>query len=205
METKDVLKKLRNDKGETLSALSKQVGISQPTLSRYESGDRKPKYEQLIKLADYYGVSVPYLQGATDIKENPEHFSQNPKFVALQKKIQAEEPLSEEEQTLAAKFYMSARLMTAIDKLNQVSNIVDSSNKDVALKFSNSKLAEMGLNTIDWIIQLILHTEDETVRDGKKQSNAEIEQFMSDIQNISVGLLYGNQDKVFSISNKDNE
>lgn len=66
METKDVLKKLRNDKGETLSALSKQVGISQPTLSRYESGERKPKYEQLEKLADYFGVSVPYLRGEID-------------------------------------------------------------------------------------------------------------------------------------------
>lgn len=66
METKDVLKKLRNDKGETLSALSKHVGISQPTLSRYESGERKPKIEQMQKLADYFGVSVPYLRGEID-------------------------------------------------------------------------------------------------------------------------------------------
>lgn len=70
METKDILKKLRNDKGETLSELSQKVGISQPTLSRYENGTRKPKYEQLKKLADHFNVSIAYLKGESPYKLN---------------------------------------------------------------------------------------------------------------------------------------
>lgn len=71
METKDILKKLRNDKGETLSELSKKVGISQPTLSRYENGTRNPKYDQLERLASHYSVSIDYLTGKTDDPQRP--------------------------------------------------------------------------------------------------------------------------------------
>ncbi|TGE62791.1 hypothetical protein C6P21_01195 [Weissella confusa] len=66
METKDILKKLRNDKGETLSELSQKVGISQPTLSRYEKGTRKPKYDQLERLAAHFSVTIDYLAGKSD-------------------------------------------------------------------------------------------------------------------------------------------
>ena len=37
-------------------------------LSRYESGERKPDYETLIKIADYFDVTTDYLLGKT---ENP--------------------------------------------------------------------------------------------------------------------------------------
>lgn len=43
--------------------------IKQPVLARYELGSIMPSYPVLIKIADYFDVSVDYLLGRTD---NPE-------------------------------------------------------------------------------------------------------------------------------------
>ena len=57
------IKELREEKGLTLEKLGERVGIAKNTLSRYESRDREPKLKVWQKLADYFNVSVPYLQG----------------------------------------------------------------------------------------------------------------------------------------------
>ncbi|HHV36120.1 MAG TPA: helix-turn-helix transcriptional regulator [Syntrophomonadaceae bacterium] len=46
--------------------LGKQLGLSNKTISNYECGDRQPDYENLLKLAKFFGVSVSYLLGETD-------------------------------------------------------------------------------------------------------------------------------------------
>lgn len=58
------IKKLRENKKLTLVELSKKVQIPNNTLSQYENEKRKPKLETWQALADFFGVSVPYLQGA---------------------------------------------------------------------------------------------------------------------------------------------
>lgn len=62
------IKELRLEKGLSQRKLSEETGISQQSLSFYEKGDRKPKIETWQKLADYFDVSVGYLQGISDIK-----------------------------------------------------------------------------------------------------------------------------------------
>ena len=57
------LKEIRKKKGYTLIAAATVAGIANNTLSQYETGKREPKLEMWQKLADIYGVSVPYLQG----------------------------------------------------------------------------------------------------------------------------------------------
>ena len=42
--------------------------INQNTVSRYENLEREADYETLIKLADYFDVSLDYLLGRTDKK-----------------------------------------------------------------------------------------------------------------------------------------
>lgn len=66
------IKELRLEKGLSQRKLSEETGISQQSLSFYEKGDRKPKIETWQKLADYFGVSVGYLQGVSDIKNRDE-------------------------------------------------------------------------------------------------------------------------------------
>lgn len=57
------LKELRKQKGLTLVELGKEVNLANNTLNRYERGIREPNISMLIKLADYFNVSVDYLIG----------------------------------------------------------------------------------------------------------------------------------------------
>lgn len=55
---------LRRRRETTLASLSAATGISVSTLSRLESGDRKPTLELLLPLARAYGVTLDELVGA---------------------------------------------------------------------------------------------------------------------------------------------
>ncbi|MFF1418690.1 helix-turn-helix domain-containing protein [Streptomyces sp. NPDC058280] len=58
------LRALRRDRGSTLAQLSEATGISLSTLSRLESGRRKPTLELLLPLAKAYGVQLDELVDA---------------------------------------------------------------------------------------------------------------------------------------------
>jgi len=60
MENLVVLRKMA---GLNQTELAKIIGISQSTLSYWERGDFEPDNESLIKLADYFGVTIDYLLG----------------------------------------------------------------------------------------------------------------------------------------------
>lgn len=63
------LKELRKTKKLTLKQLGKNVNMLDSRLSQYENNIRTPKPETWQALADFYGVSVPYLQGAYSKEE----------------------------------------------------------------------------------------------------------------------------------------
>ena len=58
------LRTLRQERDTTLADLSAETGISISTLSRLESGQRKPTLELLLPLARAYGVQLDDLVGA---------------------------------------------------------------------------------------------------------------------------------------------
>jgi DNA-binding XRE family transcriptional regulator len=58
------LRALRRQRDITLDELSAQTGISKSTLSRLESGSRRPTLELLLPLARVYGVTLDELVGA---------------------------------------------------------------------------------------------------------------------------------------------
>jgi transcriptional regulator with XRE-family HTH domain len=58
------LRELRRRRGVTLADLSATTGISESTLSRLESGARRPNLELLLPLARAYGVPLDELVGA---------------------------------------------------------------------------------------------------------------------------------------------
>lgn len=60
------LRQLRKSKGYTQVRVQMDTGIEQALLSKYENGERIPPTETLVKLADYYNVSVDYLLSRTD-------------------------------------------------------------------------------------------------------------------------------------------
>lgn len=57
---------LRKEKGLTLQQVADAIGVGNNTISRYETGKREPKLETWLKLADFFGVSVSYLQGISN-------------------------------------------------------------------------------------------------------------------------------------------
>ena len=60
------LKELRKKKGISQLRLATDLNTTQNTISRYETGEREPGIAELIKIADYFHVSVDYLIGHTD-------------------------------------------------------------------------------------------------------------------------------------------
>jgi transcriptional regulator with XRE-family HTH domain len=57
------LKNLRKNRQITQIQLSEKLGINDLTYRRYESGTRNPTLENLIAIADFYGVSLDWLCG----------------------------------------------------------------------------------------------------------------------------------------------
>lgn len=57
---------LRRQRGLTQKQLAANVGLSELAIQNYESGRRKPAFDALIALADYFDVSLDYLVGRSD-------------------------------------------------------------------------------------------------------------------------------------------
>ncbi|MFI9051621.1 helix-turn-helix domain-containing protein [Streptomyces sp. NPDC053427] len=61
------LKRLRTERAVTLAALSEATGISKSTLSRLESGQRRPSLELLLPIAQAHQVPLDELVGAPEV------------------------------------------------------------------------------------------------------------------------------------------
>lgn len=60
------LKELRKQRGISQLKLAMDLSMNQNSISRYESGAREADYATLIKLADYFHVSIDYLLERTN-------------------------------------------------------------------------------------------------------------------------------------------
>ncbi len=56
--TVDIYKQYRKELGLTQSELGKRAGISQPNITRFESGNYNPSLEFLVKIAGAMGKKV---------------------------------------------------------------------------------------------------------------------------------------------------
>ena len=54
------LEKLAIEKGITLYALSNQLGFTRSLFSDWKSGKSMPKTDKLLKLSQFFGVSIDY-------------------------------------------------------------------------------------------------------------------------------------------------
>lgn len=63
------LKELRKKRKISQLKLAMDLQLNQNAISRYETGVREADYSTLIKIADYFDVSIDYLLERTD---NPE-------------------------------------------------------------------------------------------------------------------------------------
>lgn len=63
MDFKTRLKHLRKEKKITQGTLAKALNYGYTAVSNYESGRNEPSINDLIKIAEYFGVTVGYLIG----------------------------------------------------------------------------------------------------------------------------------------------
>ncbi len=59
----DTLKQLRTSKKMSQKELAERINIAKSVISFYESGDRMPSYEVLIKISRIFNVTTDYLLG----------------------------------------------------------------------------------------------------------------------------------------------
>ena len=65
-EFKDMLVFLRKREGLSQFELGEKLGLTKSTISMYENGRRKPSFEALEAIADFFNVSINFLMGKND-------------------------------------------------------------------------------------------------------------------------------------------
>ena len=63
--------KLCNEKGIKPSPMLESIGIQKTAATNWKNRRSNPTQANLQKIADYFGVTVEYLKGETDIKKPP--------------------------------------------------------------------------------------------------------------------------------------
>lgn len=86
----EILKKLRKERKMTQSQLAEMFGYSHVAVVKWENGSREPDFATLIKLSEFFGVSIDFLITGKEFKKSEykifsllcEKFGENEKKVA---------------------------------------------------------------------------------------------------------------------------
>ncbi len=66
------VRELRKKRGLNQKALGDAIGVSQQTVSRIENDIYSTELDLFIKLARFFGVTMEYLAGVSDVPRSPE-------------------------------------------------------------------------------------------------------------------------------------
>lgn len=72
MRFKDRLLSLRKELGLTQGEFAEKIGYSRTAISAWEIGRNEPSNEDMIKIANFFNVSLDYLLGKSDIRNYDE-------------------------------------------------------------------------------------------------------------------------------------
>lgn len=78
------IKSLCSEAGDTIASLEKKLGFGNATIRKWD--DAIPSGDRLIKVAEYFGVSVDYLLGR-DIKKSPTNEVENYSFSPIEEEF----------------------------------------------------------------------------------------------------------------------
>ena len=62
------LRQLREEKGILQKNIAEVLNITRAAITQYENDNRFPDQEMLMKIADFYDVTLDYLLGRTDVR-----------------------------------------------------------------------------------------------------------------------------------------
>lgn len=87
------LRKLRDEAGVTQKQLADAIGVSQQSINKYENHNIEPDIRTLIRIADFFHISIDYLVGhrlmcdPVDLRNfSPEEFQLIAKYRRLSQK-----------------------------------------------------------------------------------------------------------------------
>lgn len=63
------IRDLREDADRTQAEIAAQLGTTAQYYGKYEKGERELPFSRAVQLADYYGVSLDYLAGRSDLRQ----------------------------------------------------------------------------------------------------------------------------------------
>lgn len=95
------LKQLRKEHKITAKQLGEKLQVAESTISLYENGKREPNFKTLLKIADYFCVSVDYLLGKEEQEKKPAENGE----------------LTEHEQNLINAYRLQPHLQEAVDRV----------------------------------------------------------------------------------------
>lgn len=86
------LKDLRKEKGITQEQLAEELGVSDRTISRWETGNNMPDISLLVEIADYFDVSIPEIikgeRKSEEMKEESKEVAETMSYYAKAEKEQ---------------------------------------------------------------------------------------------------------------------
>ncbi len=62
------IKELREERGLSQAGLAKELGVGTGSVGMWESTHEIPPVKKLLVIADYFGVSLDYLVGRSDVR-----------------------------------------------------------------------------------------------------------------------------------------
>lgn len=74
MEFKDIVKKLREERGLTQKELAHALDVTDRTVSAWECGTRTPDFDRMPLIADYFNTTTDYLYGRMNAIDNDHYF-----------------------------------------------------------------------------------------------------------------------------------
>lgn len=136
-EIKDRIVSLRNEKNITQSQLAEELNISPSAIGMYEQGRRKPSYELLEEICDYFNVDMDYLMGRSDIKNR---YQAGLKYEWEDKKEENNifSQLTEEELVKLEKF----KNMSTVMFMNEGNDISDKDKETLAIAYAEVLISQ---------------------------------------------------------------
>ena len=67
------LRELRNEKKMTMKDLADKLSLTEQAISMYERNERRPNFEKLEEIADFFNIDMNYLLGKSIIKNSYTH------------------------------------------------------------------------------------------------------------------------------------
>ena len=84
----DRIKELCDQKGIALSTLEAVVGLGKGSTQKWRRGS-SPSTDSLLKMAEYFNVSMDYLAGRTDTVETADDLMSDDGFVSLKRALKS--------------------------------------------------------------------------------------------------------------------